>query len=294
MRISRNFLYFLTLVSAGVLTTGIAEAQERAKQPGDAARVEVAKNVRASQLVGAQVKNKEGKHIGKIEDFVVDLKHGDVRYAALSFGGFAGFGTKLFAVPTQAMTFVLAENDRHFVLDTTPEKLQQQEGFDSSRWPNVADRNWMASIDRHYNIQRKEVPEATAKIEDKGGATVAYDTAFRFSKIKDLKVMNDRNQDLGRIDDLVIDMNAGKVKYAALAHGTTLGLGGKLFAVPLSEFTLKHAANDAFLVLNVNEEALKNAPGFDKDRWPNIADANWAAEIDRYYERTAKRPTTVK
>jgi sporulation protein YlmC with PRC-barrel domain len=298
MRIPRNFLYFLALIGLGVLTTGGALAQERAKQPsnqpGDAARIELAKNVRASQLIGLQVRNKEGKHIGKIEDMVVDLKQGDVRYAALSFGGFAGFGTKLFAIPWQAMTYMLAENDRHFVLDVTPEKLQQQEGFDSSHWPNFADKNWTASVDRHYNVERRQEPEATGKAEDKGGATVAFDTAFRVSKIKDLKVLNDRNQDLGRIDDLVIDMNAGKVKYAALAHGTTLGLGGKLFAVPLSEFTLKHAANDAFLVLNVDQESLKNAPGFDKDHWPNVADSNWAAEVDRYYERTAKRPTTVK
>jgi sporulation protein YlmC with PRC-barrel domain len=293
-------------IAASAFIVGGALGQERrepnqtgAKTPGDAARVEVAKNVRSSQLIGLAVKNKEGKDLGKVEDLVIDLKNGDVRYAALSFGGFAGFGTKFFAVPWQAMTFVLGERDRHFVFDTTPEKLKEQEGFDSSHWPNFADKKFTDAIDRHYNIQRKDsgrdlTPEATDKTKDEGGAAVEFDTAFRVSRIKDLKVINDRNQDLGKIDDLVIDVSGGKVKYAALAHGTTLGLGGKLFAVPLHEFTIKHATNDVFLVLNVSEEDLKNAPGFDKDNWPNVADPNWAAGIDRYYERTARRPTTVK
>jgi sporulation protein YlmC with PRC-barrel domain len=298
----RSTQYLAALAAAAFLATE-ALAQDRrttdqaAASSGEKARVEVAKNVRSSQLVGLAVKNKQGKDLGKVEDLVVDLKNGDVRYAALSFGGFAGFGSKLFAVPWQAMTFMLAENDRYFVLDTTPEKLQQQEGFDSSRWPNFADKKWTDTIDKHYNIQRKGTdvpPQATAKTKDQGGAAIAYDTVFRVSRIEDLKVINERNQDLGRVDDLVIDINGGKVKYAALAFGTTLGLGGKLFAVPLNEFTVKHATNDVFLVLNVNEEDLKKAPGFDKDHWPNFADSNWSAEIDRYYDRTAKRPTTVK
>jgi sporulation protein YlmC with PRC-barrel domain len=310
----RSTKYLAAFAAAAFLATD-AFGQERkekdsiqpaAKSQGDTARVEVARNVRSSELVGLQVKNKQGKDLGKVEDLVVDLKNGDVRYAALSFGGFAGFGTKLFAVPWQSMTFMLGENDRHFVLDTTPEKLQQQEGFDSSRWPNFGDKKWTDSIDKHYNIDRNKIdrketetardatPQATAKTKDQGGAAVAYDTVFRVSRIEELKVINDRNKDLGRVDDLVIDVNAGKVKYAALTYGATLGIGGKLFAVPLHEFTVKHATNDVFLVLNVNEEDLKKAPGFDKDHWPNFADKNWSAEIDRYYDRSAKRPTTVK
>jgi len=298
----RTTRFFMAVLVGSALAANGAAGQERAdkfKAPDAAgqrepARVEVARNVRSSHIVGLPVKNKAGKDLGKIEDLVIDMKHGDVRYAALSFGGFAGFGGKLFAVPWQKMTFMLGENDRHFVFDVTPEQLERMHGFDSSKWPNVADPKWAAEIDKEHNFQRKDHPQATGKVEDKGGAPVAFDTVFRISKIKGMKVINDQNKDLGNVDELVIDVNAGRVKYAALSFGSTLGFGGKMFAVPLSEFTLKHATNDVFLVLHANEEALKNAPGFDKDHWPNTADPNWAAEIDRYYERTAKRPTTVK
>src|SRR5439155_7655634 len=111
---------------------------------------------------------------------------------------------------------------------------------------------------------------------------LAFETVFRASKIKSMKVKNDMNQNLGSIDDLVINLPHGKVKYLALSYGSTLGLGGKLFAVPLSAMTLTHAQNETFLLVHVKEDALKNAPGFDKDHWPNTADANWAKDIDTY------------
>jgi len=40
----------------------------------------------------------------------------------------------------------------------------------------------------------------------------------------------------------------------------------------------------------VSKEALKNAPGFDKSRWPDFADRNWSADIDRFY--TGQRSAT--
>ena len=59
----------------------------------------------------------------------------------------------------------------------------------------------------------------------------------------------------------------------------------------LPHFTLSHADTKTFFVIHdVSQEALKNAPGFNKDRWPNAADPNWTREVDSYYERTAQRP----
>ena len=32
-----------------------------------------------------------------------------------------------------------------------------------------------------------------------------------------------------------------------------------------------------------SKQTLKNSPGFDKDKWPNFADANWNATVERFY-----------
>ena len=79
----------------------------------------------------------------------------------------------------------------------------------------------------------------------------------------------------------MLDMRAGKVGYAVLSFGGFLGMGEKLFAVPWSALTLD-TENKRF-VLNVEKDRLKNAPGFDKDKWPNMADESWAKEIHSYY-----------
>lgn len=37
-------------------------------------------------------------------------------------------------------------------------------------------------------------------------------------------------------------------------------------------------------VLNVEKEKLENAPGFNTDHWPNMADETWANSIHNYYD----------
>jgi hypothetical protein len=80
----------------------------------------------------------------------------------------------------------------------------------------------------------------------------------------------------------MIDVTSGRVAYAVLSFGGFLGLGKKLFAVPWSALTLD--AGEKRFVLNVPKERLENAPGFDSDHWPSMADSTWATEIHEYYE----------
>ena len=94
-------------------------------------------------------------------------------------------------------------------------------------------------------------------------------------------VYNHKGEDLGDIKEIMLDMRTGKVGYAVLSFGGFLGMGEKLFAVPWNALTLD-TENKRF-VLNVEKDRLKNAPGFDKDKWPNMADEAWAKEIHSYY-----------
>ena len=97
-------------------------------------------------------------------------------------------------------------------------------------------------------------------------------------------VYNHKDEDLGDIKEIMLDMRSGKVNYAVLSFGGFLGLGDKLFAVPWDALTLD-TKNKRF-VLNVDKDQLKDAPGFDKDKWPNMADQSWATKIHTYYGTT--------
>jgi len=253
----------------------VARADEKA-------HVNIAHVFRTADIVGLAVKNKAGENIGKIDDLVIDMKNGEVRYAALAYGGLAGVGAKLFAVPLDKMTFVMGEpnnqSSRHFVFDIAKDELDKDKGFDTSHWPHDADARWAG--------ERKH--EAT----ESGNATVKYETVFRASKIKGMEVRNKENEHLGSIDELVIDIPKEHVKYVALSFGSWFTGGNKLFAVPLSHCTLTHANDKTFFTVHASKETLNNSPGFDKNHWPNTSDPNWAKSIDTYFERTASRTTT--
>lgn len=97
------------------------------------------------------------------------------------------------------------------------------------------------------------------------------------------KVRNLQHEDLGTIHEIMLDTHDGKIRYAVLSSGGFLGMGDSLFAVPWKELKLD-SENRCFL-LDVSVERLKDAPGFDKDHWPNMADPNWSSSVDSYYTR---------
>jgi hypothetical protein len=101
------------------------------------------------------------------------------------------------------------------------------------------------------------------------------------------RVVNDQDEDLGHVKELMINVATGQVAYAVLSFGGVLGMGDKLFAVPWSALRLNHQ-NKAFL-LEVSKERLEEAPGFDKDHWPDMADPTWGETIDHYYRASVQR-----
>lgn len=94
-------------------------------------------------------------------------------------------------------------------------------------------------------------------------------------------VYNLRGDKLGSVKEIMLDIGSGKVAYVVMSFGGFLSLGEKLFAVPWS--ALRVNTEDKCFVFDVDEERLKNAPGFDKDHWPNMADISWAKSIHSYY-----------
>lgn len=95
-------------------------------------------------------------------------------------------------------------------------------------------------------------------------------------------VYNEKEEDLGNIKEIMLDMTNGQVSYAVLSFGGFLGMGEKLFAVPWD--ALKLDTENKRFVLNVDKERLENAPGFDKDHWPDMADQTWKDQIESFYE----------
>lgn len=97
-------------------------------------------------------------------------------------------------------------------------------------------------------------------------------------------VINPQGDDLGKIEDIMLDQNEGKVAYAVLSFGGFLGMGDKLFAIPWDALAVDQ--EEERFILDVDREVLENAPGFDKDNWPDFADPQWGRQIHDYYGTT--------
>lgn len=98
-------------------------------------------------------------------------------------------------------------------------------------------------------------------------------------------VRNARGDDMGKVEDLMISLKTGVIAYAVVSFGGFLGMGEKYFAVPWGAMRLDTAHKE--FVLPIAKDVLKEAPGFDKDEWPDFEDISWAAGVSAFYRTHA-------
>lgn len=104
------------------------------------------------------------------------------------------------------------------------------------------------------------------------------------STLDDTKVITSDGEDVGKISDIMLDVEGGRIAYAVLSTGGFLGMGNTLHAIPWSALTLD--TDEKCFRVDITAERIKNDPGFDKNYWPSMADAAWGTSLHKYYNRT--------
>jgi sporulation protein YlmC with PRC-barrel domain len=103
------------------------------------------------------------------------------------------------------------------------------------------------------------------------------------SALVNARVRNSAGENLGKIEDVAIDPLTGNVEHAILSFGGVLGMGKKLFPIPLSSLSISPSRD--YVLFDVDKESLQHAPGFDRDAWPDMSDPTWRQRVDDYYGR---------
>ena len=111
--------------------------------------------------------------------------------------------------------------------------------------------------------------------------TQTHPKALSASSLNGTDVVNPQGENLGHIEDIMIDLSTGRILYTVLSFGGILGIGNKLFAVPFQAFTVDDENEN--LILDINQERLEDAPGFDKNDWPATNDVDFNTQVYRYY-----------
>jgi sporulation protein YlmC with PRC-barrel domain len=97
------------------------------------------------------------------------------------------------------------------------------------------------------------------------------------SILKGDKVTNTKGEDLGTVEEIMLDLEHGRIAYVVLSFGRVNWMpNDKLFAVPWEALSISF--HDKKFILNVSKETLKSAPGFNRNKWPEVADFSWLAK----------------
>jgi sporulation protein YlmC with PRC-barrel domain len=134
----------------------------------------------------------------------------------------------------------------------------------------------MSTFEKTYDADNRtgtnqEGPDANQPVQRLTASSIIGDS-----------VENAEGEDLGKIDNLMVNINTGEIEYVVLEYGSFLGLGGKLFAIPFGELTINPEKHG--FILNKSEEYLKNSPGFDKNHWPDTNDHSYYEDVNNYWD----------
>jgi len=108
------------------------------------------------------------------------------------------------------------------------------------------------------------------------------------AKIVGCKVENSKGENLGKIESLMLDLGEGRILYAVLSFGGFLGMGDKLFPVPVDAFQWRvdEKGNLERCVVDIDKDLLKDAPGYDRGNLPTVADRTFASRVYTHYGYT--------
>jgi sporulation protein YlmC with PRC-barrel domain len=120
---------------------------------------------------------------------------------------------------------------------------------------------------------------------------------IRASKLMGMKIQNSQKVSVGQIKDIVVDPRSARIEYVAVTYGGFLGLGDKMFAVPMQAIKVQQDPDNrdrVVLVLDVTKEQMDGAQGFDESNWPNFSDEKFSGELNRRYRLEDRRSVEVQ
>lgn len=255
---------------------------------------------------GWKVYSAEGIKFGKVEELIVDPEAMKVRYLDIEVDeGVEGVTDERHLLIPIGVASLDEKEDKVFIrtvqtvslLKTPPYKGgvvtreyedEVRQSYFQGKDKSSEDENYYSS--EYYNDENFYAPRRKRNFSsdsddqkniDRSFALTDRSFAISASTLMGDRVVNRSGEDLGKIEEIMIDVNKGRIAYAVLSFGGFLKIGEKLFAVPWE--TLRLNTEEKKFFLDVSEDKLKNAPGFDKDNWPQTPDRSFQSDIYDYY-----------
>lgn len=257
---------------------------------------------RVTNLLDQQVwDTAEAEQVGAVADLVVNLQTTQVDYVILSINGEATT-TRLVPVPWQAFRVspVVDEPERAaLALDVDPLELQGAPEVEQQDLDDLTAPAWEQEVRTYWGdllpggIQGAATPAAgatPAAATPAAGATpgtltgrLGMEGLVSARSLLDTSILGPANQEIGSVNDLIVDLSTGQVAYLVLQAGEALGLGEQLILVPIQ--VLNRDPTSGEFQLPVEFEDLQNIPAFDPDSLPNTGLQDWDDQVRQFWNQ---------
>jgi len=300
----KRYLLILTSGAAAsfLVFTSLAQQQtpDQTTRPGDTLRAGTTNTApgrtgllgpteKASKIIGMEIKNRQNEKLGSVEDLAVDLQSGRIVEAVLSIGGFVGLGDTLVAVPPGALHYDAANKVIH--LDADKEKLKAAPKFETSKWEEYSRPDKVTEVYSYYGQQpyfsttaeqrEPSTPDRTKQLNQTANTESRLGYLQKGSKLIGMNVKNLQDEKLGKVDNFIVDLPAGRMVTVILSSGGFLGMGDELSAVPPT--ALRYNTERDTVLLDTTKEALAKAPHFKSNQWPDHSEPGYAEGVYRAY-----------
>jgi len=299
---------------------GAGAAGQTTPQPGMARASQEMTLVRTNDIIGKDLKNDQGEKLGTVHDIVLTPDYRQASYVALSSGGTFGVGSKLYAIPWQALH---VGPKGEVTTSATKAQVQEATSFSDNNWPSQGDSRWLSmgaagqsqtsttpgqaaagqsqtstgqgrsttSAGRTSTSPGQSATSESQAASRSSTAATGQSTAAnqevqmrRVTHLTGMEVKNSDNQDLGDLEEFAIDASNGHIEYDIIAFGGLAGLGEKYAAVPANAVRLQPQNHVA--MLNTTKQTLESV-AFSPSEFPDLGSPEYMQRLSKLFPAAA-------
>jgi len=256
--------FALAFASANVLAQ-----QSITPSAGSASPISGGQVALANKIYGHEVRGSDNEQLGNLNNLVVDLESGRVLYAVI------GSGKTRVAVPPEV--FAGTEPSGNFLrVNVTKQKVDGAPQF-GAPMDNDTGLGSAAFVSQVYSYFGKNPWWQGTAPANEG----TFHNVHKASQLLGMKVQNVNNQNIGKINNLAVNLPEGRVVAVLFSPDASLGLNGNVYPMPPQAVTLSSDRKN--LVSNIDASKLGSAPHFSGSNFPNFSDQSYIAQVYQYY-----------
>lgn len=232
-----------------------------------------------TDFIGMDIVNEADEDVGEISELLVD-RNGNIRYVIFDAGGFLGIDERVTAMTWDAFDAALPPVTNN-ITDTNTMNEERTLIFRGV----AADIEAATEVDMDLLGEEGFVLDANevGLLDDESDGLLQL-SEFTGVFDNDFNLINRDEEDLGEVENAILDLNEGRVLYAVVDFGGFLGLGENTVAVPWQRLEFNEETEQ--FILDIADVSLEDAPTLDLDLITDddLVDPDWDLDIRNYWE----------